>query len=175
MRKITNREVQQMWRTINAIMPLESSPKFSYTLVVMRKRIVPVIEALAAAQAPPDAYTEYDKKRLELCRERAEKDDKGKPQMAPGESGALEYVIQDMEAFNAEVEAMKVSDAHREAVEAYTKQLEDYEKLRDEEADVALMGLRFEDIPEGVTTAHMMGLQPLLEAGGAPPLEPEAD
>ena len=134
--------------------------KFSYAIakntVIVEREIVAIKESLN----PSDDFVKYENERLELAKEHAEKDEKGKPKTVT-ENGRDIYVMKDKEKFNKAFEELKTK--HKEALDKRQKQVDEYNKFLETEADIEFFKINLSEVPEDISVEQMQGIQLLIE------------
>ena len=97
-----------------------------------------------------------------MLEKHAEKDDAGKPKKEESENGSEQYVMGDnLKKFEKEFETLKKD--HKEAVDVREKQIEEYTKLLETDAEVTLYKVKMDDVPETITTRQMAGIYEIIE------------
>lgn len=149
-------EVIRLYRALNQLGNL-SGVKFTYAVARNIAALKSEIESLEKATVASLEYQEFDKLRVELVEKHAKKNDKGKP-IIEGNT----YVLEDEKAFNKAFD--KLRDSHKKVVDAREKQIQDYNKLLDEEVTLDnLHRFKLADVPEGITAAQMNGIADLVD------------
>lgn len=151
---ITKREATELFQNLQSVGNL-SGPRFVYVIAKNISILKDEIKALNEAQKPTDEFMEFDKERVELAKQFAAKDKDGKPRTFM-DGNQSKFVIEDIDAF--EKAAKKLKKEHKEAVEAREKQMEDFNKIMEEEIDIHLYGLNQEDLPEDITARQLSGI-----------------
>jgi len=123
-------------------------PKFTYAVARTKSNLTKVIEALTESLESPEDYKEYEKLRTELCEKHAEKDDTNSAIIKAGK-----YVLQDNEAFDKDLEALK--EEHKAAVDAREEQVKGYEELLKEETSFKYYVVKQENLPQEISQAQM--------------------
>ncbi len=115
---MTNSEAFTLFQVINKFGEKEDLPtKFSYALMRNRKRLQPLMETFNDLRKPPEKMTEYEDKRIEMCKESSDKDDNGEAKVEKGN-----FIISD--------EAKKILDEKLEAERELTGSTDfDYDKF----------------------------------------------
>lgn len=130
--------------------------KFSYAIARNIAILKPIIESLKKAQEPSVEFQKYDLERVVIAEKYAKKDENGKPVII-GES----YIFEDKKIFDKEVETLQKK--HKKAIDERTKQIEDFNKLLEEESTVALNLINIKDVPEEITSTQMIQIYQLIE------------
>lgn len=150
-----NRQLQVLLQGINAVNSLQGV-KFAYGINKNRKAIERELETLQEAIKASDKYTEYDKKRIELCEKHAVKDDNGKAKMENNE-----YVITDKDAFDKEIDTLRAK--YKDAIDEREAQLKEFSELLKKESDFVPFKIAFEDVPEDITSDAMSKIIDLID------------
>lgn len=129
--------------------------KFAYAVAKTKNLIKPLVEALEEVKKPAENFQKFESERIKLCREHAEKDEKGQPKIMGGVYVGLG------EEFNTELEKLK--EEHKQAIEEREQQMQDYAKLLEEEVDVELHKVKLDEVPEDITGKQLEMLMPMIE------------
>ena len=133
-------------------LPLVSNLKgFKLAYAVARNKAALTAESklLEDARKPSEAFILYNKERIELCKELAEKEENGKPKIVHGAYVGVEDHPDWDERFGA------LEDKHREAVDAHDKMIVDYNEALETEIDFEMYMIGVDQIPEDITVAQM--------------------
>jgi hypothetical protein len=136
--------------------------KFAYAMAKNRKKIQAEVEVLRESVKSSPEMEEFEKKRLVLCHDMAQKDDEGKP-LTKGGAGNLGpmFVIADQEAFNTAFDALK--EEYKDALELQDLKRKEFEALLDEEAETELHKIPLDVFPNNISTAQMEWLMYFVE------------
>lgn len=156
--KITKGEVINLFNGLHTVLDLPGA-KFSYAVARNINILKTETRALAKAERPMDDFLTYEKERIELAKSHAKKDKDGNPVTEEKEAGKS-FVVEDMKKFQEDFEKLK--EKHKEALDRRKKQLDDFNELLKEESKVDLYTIPEEYIPEGITTAQMTGILPII-------------
>lgn len=152
---MTKKESVTLYKNLSLLKGL-SGVKFAYAIARNIDKLQAEMKALDTAKEPSEAFETYNTERENLAKKHAVKDDKGQPVISGNE-----YVIEDNDAFNKEIKALQKE--HAEAIEAYEKQLEDYNKLLQTESEVELYKIPLSDIPENISVEQMSHIYQLIQ------------
>jgi len=131
--------------------------KFSYAMSKNKRALMPEVEDLQKAGEMSDQYTEYDKNRIELCKEYSKKDDDGNPITKNNE-----FKIADRQQFDIELKKLEVK--YKDVISERNKQLEDYNKLLDKPINgVSFHKLSSADLPENISSAQTEMIHELIQ------------
>ena len=82
--KILNEKLQSVYQGIEAVSGLKGV-RFAYAMARNKSALKKELETLQEAVKASDKFAEYDKKRIELCEQYADKDEKDKPKLENNE------------------------------------------------------------------------------------------
>ena len=129
---------------------------FAYDVAKNSQIIKHELMALQEAVKPSDKFIEFDQKRIELCREHAEKDEKGGSIIV-----GSEFSIKDKQAFDADLANLR--DEFRDVQDARENQIKEYEQLLEEPCDLNFHKVSKDDLPENITAEQMLGIIEIVE------------
>jgi len=147
---MTRKEIRFFWEGIQAIITDDLDRKLAYAIARNRSRLRSVVEAIEEASKPVPAF---EKKRVELAREMAQKDGSGNPIMMPDQKS---FVVADMVTFNEKLETIRKSTKQT----ARDKQVE---KFMEEKEEVDIYQVPFELFPDTIRPDIMEALLPMVE------------
>jgi hypothetical protein len=75
-------DAYRLYHAITQLKGLISEPKFVYALVMTRKSLQALAEAVEEMVKPPERIQQYEQQRQALCQELSVKDDQGKPMIS---------------------------------------------------------------------------------------------
>lgn len=154
-------EVLSLYKSLNQLGAL-SGVKFAYAVAKNINILKNEVESLDKALEPEEKFQEFEKERVALLEKHADKDEGGKPKKETSDNGSEQYVMGDnLKKFEKEFEVLKKD--HKEAVDARDKQIDEYTKLLETDAEVTLHKLKMEDIPESITTRQLAGIYDIIE------------
>jgi hypothetical protein len=82
-RPLSKAEAYRLFQTLLQLKKLVSEPKYLYTLVLARRVLQPLAEAVEEMVKPSVRVQEFEQRRQLLCKECAQKDAGGQPQISP--------------------------------------------------------------------------------------------
>jgi DNA-directed RNA polymerase specialized sigma subunit len=138
--------------------------RFVYAIAKNARLIKPEIESINETLKQTDEYKKYEKERIALAEKYAKKDGQGNAIIIPNRNNPNvgDYDIDDKKKFNEELE--KLNDKNKKVIEAREKQEEEYGKLLEEETeDFKFHKIKFDDLPENITSGQLIGISLLLE------------
>ncbi len=130
--------------------------KFAYGALRNINIIKPEIEALQKAGEPSLDFIEYEKKRIELAKKFAKKDDKEEPVIEDGK-----YVLEDKETFDKEWEKLKKE--YEEEIGKREWQIKQYNDLLLEDSDIKLHKIKMADVPQDISGKLLEGIFAIIE------------
>ena len=132
--------------------------KFAYGIAKNKKIVDAEIENIQTSVAVSEGFEEFEKSRTELCKEYAEKDEKGEFKNINNE-----YVIPEdkKEEFNIRLDAYR--EQHKEAIEDREKQVEDFREFEKADSNVEFYKIKLSDVPEDISAEEMQGINKLIE------------
>lgn len=160
--KKTNEEIIVLNNALMAVGGL-TGVKFAHAVAKNISILKPEINALQESLKDSDEFAEYNKKREELAKEHAVKEN-GAPKVEGNQ-----YVMENKEAFDkafAEFKKDYKSPSGKTGEELVTekeKQFEEYKKLLKEEVELELYQIGMADIPETISAGQMNGIFTLIK------------
>lgn len=151
---MTNREAISLYNALDGLN--YRGVKFAYTVARNLNILKPIMNAMDKALAISPAFTEYEKARVALAKEHAEKDAAGKPKVE-GDN----FVILDMPKFDKALATLR--ETHKAAIDTREKQLKEYKELQDEEVSVDLYTIHQGLLPNDISTHEMTAIFPIIE------------
>lgn len=135
--------------------------KLVYAIAKNTRMIASELKAMERlTQQKPD-YTKYDQERLKLCKEMCVKDEKGVPIIQENSYAGLTGTPD----FEKRLKALKKK--HQKAVDGREKDMEEYNKLLDEEVEIDIHMVNIKFLPPGVTAQQLTGIMFMIQ--GEPP------
>ena len=160
-----NRELEELARGIYDCSSL-IGVKFACALAKNKKAIDKEVKLLQETLKFTKNYEEYENKRIKLCDEFATKDENGKPQIKvlgcnvvsgiKREEG--EYVFTDENKKMFEEKLAVLRKEYTEELDERKKQIKEFNELLENEADIELYMIAFEDVPQDITTNMMSAI-----------------
>jgi hypothetical protein len=114
------------------------------------------IKVLEEVKKPSEAYIEYEKERIELCKKHAKKDEQGNPIIEQNR-----YVFDNINEFN--IILAELITKHKSATDEYDKQYHEFSKLLDEENDISFYKINLEKLPKDLGIDEMTVLMYVIE------------
>lgn len=114
------------------------------------------IKNLAFLACPSEDYIKYQQEQLSLKIEHAEKDEKGNPIIKDGY-----FVMKDVNAFVSA--AKEFDEKYKNVREAQAAKQEEIDKLMEEEANVFILKIKEDDLPDTITADEFAGITFMIE------------
>jgi len=130
--------------------------KFNYAIRKNEKAIQLEVDDFYDMEKPEEAFINYDKARIEICKKYAEKDEKDQPVIENGN-----YKILDQENFKEEIN--KLQEENKEVIENRRKQVDDLNAFLAEESDIKICKVKLSDIPADLTGQDIENIFPMIE------------
>lgn len=118
--------------------------KFAYSIIKNKKKIEEEIKLFEEVIKPSPSYEEYERKRIVLCEVHAEKDEEGRPVIVGDK-----YKLVDVDIFNIELEKLK--GGYRDVIEDRISQINEYNKILEEDVIIDVIKINFSDLPTDIT------------------------
>jgi hypothetical protein len=140
--------------------------KFAYACNKNRSLIFNEVNSINQTLTPSQEFSDYENKRLELGKKYAKKDTKGEP-MAEDKiiNGKKENVFifepADRKIFDAELAILQAES--KGAIDGRQKQIDEYNKLLEEDTDVQLFRIPITDVPQDITVEQLQGIYMLIQ------------
>lgn len=115
--------------------------KLSYAIVKSIRHVENEIKDLEELRKPGEAFQEFERIRIELCKEHSNKEANGQPKIITLPNGAREYDIIDRPSFEKAIEELKA--AHKPAIAEQDQKLKDFQKFIDEDVEPRLHKIKF--------------------------------
>lgn len=156
---MTNEELLKLYS--NLIKIDYPGAKFSYGIARNVALLKPIAYSLTkASQSNTEAFKKFEKERLELCQEHAQKDERGKPKMVNNS-----FIFSDNEAFEKEFLALKKK--HPQGVKDKEKQDKEFQELLEKEVKgVKLFKIKVADIPNEMRSSQMIRIFAIIDDDG---------
>lgn len=126
--------------------------KFAYTLIKNKKKIEEEIKILEEVVKASEDFSIYENQRIRLCEIHCEKDDNGKPIILENK-----YKILDIQSFDNELNSLK--EKHMSSILERERQINEYNKMLEEDIEINLSKIDFIDIPTDITTAQLESIE----------------
>lgn len=131
--------------------------KFNYSIAKNIALLRDEAEALYKTLEPQDEMIPYNKKRMELINKYGERDEHNNLIVDVVQK---EYKVKNKKAFEKELDVVK--EKYTAAIEAYEKQVEEYNVLVRDEIEIGLYMIRLEDVPDDIVTEQMVAISAII-------------
>ena len=144
-----------LFNTINTMGSIAST-KFSYAIIKNVEKLKDEFEAVKKIQQiKSPEHEEFETKRIQLCHEFAEKDEKGNPVLV-----GSNYKIKDQDAFDKMYS--KLESNYSGVMEEINNKVKQINDILDEESDIELYKISIDDLPKELTPAQVKSLMPMI-------------
>ena len=150
MEKLTNKDLIELWNVFNCFK--EKVPvKFSYFLSRNKNMIKHDIKIMQAECIIPDAFFDYEEKRVAIAKKYSTKDDNGNPVI---EDNVVKF--DDKGRFDYEVELKKLNEEYKDTLEEKEKIDKIFEEISNNLiSDYQFYKLKLENYPELIDQKFM--------------------
>lgn len=131
--------------------------KFAYAVAKNLVEIKKKVKELQDIKKPTKEYKKFDEKRIKLAEKFADKGQDGKPLIANRNYVIIGKKKEWDKAFK------EFSKENKKVLDAYKKQLNDYNKALEKEFEVDIYKINKEDLSEDTTANQLIGLAVLIE------------
>lgn len=146
----TNNDVFSLYEGLSKVGNLPGA-KFAYAVAKNQDILKREIDFLKKTVEPSPEFVEYDKKRVELAKKHAKKDDRNNPVI----SGNA-YDIENQEEFNKELDTLKKE--HEAIISQREAQIKEFEALLSQENKTELHTITANDLPRDITPGQLSGI-----------------
>lgn len=152
-----NVEVLKLWNGIRNI-DNRKSTKFSYVIMRNKNKLKETVDTLQILQIQKvEGQKEFEEERVELCRQFARKDERGRPiqVVVPG-TNLKSFDIDDLDGFNEKMDEILLTERHQKYRENLRqRQVEFNELLLKDAGHFDFVKIPIEDLPDDLTTSEM--------------------
>lgn len=135
---------------------------FAYAVAKNRKFVKREIDEMQLLLDPSPEYQKYDEERIELCKQFADKDDKGEPMLEPNAQGQPTFVGLDPNPeFQEKVDELK--EKYSDAMNERDEKVKEYRELLEKDGTFNLYAIRLSQIPDEITGEQLTGIMILIE------------
>lgn len=135
--------------------------KFNYAVVKNVRGLEKELESLYEALKPYPEFSEYDQARIALAEKYSKRTENGEPVKEKDAFGVEKYVLDDKKTFDKEFD--KLRKKYSNEIVKRQEQLEEFDKMMEEESGFEVHKISVTDVPESVTTEQMAVLYPIIE------------
>jgi len=147
------KELITIWNTLEGLKGTQYSRKFSYGIVRNKKILRDEVESLQEAQTPADEYIAYEKERIALCEEYADKDETGKAVQVKGQY----YFSEENPKFKELMKALV--DKNKQVLEDAVKKEKEFLDILEETVDLPIYKMALDVFPESIDIAVLEVLE----------------
>jgi hypothetical protein len=162
--KLKRTELSAISKATQALVnsPEVKSKKLIYTLIKNGKVLEPEVEAIQKAfESDSEEHGEFQTKLRDVYFKYGEVD----PETGNLKTEGNGFILKDEKEKPAvEKEIKKLEKKYKDAIEAREKEIEDYKKFLEEETEVNLLKIKFDDLPEEISAEIMYILDTIIEA-----------
>lgn len=144
------RELYNYFQALNNVGDLKGV-KFAYTIIKNKKVIEEEIKDLEEVVKANPEFEKYEQERIQLCELHSEKGEDGKALIDD-----QKYKIIDQTKFDSELESLKGN--YGDSIKERFNQIDEYNKMLDEDIEMDIKKLNFDDLPENITTDQLESL-----------------
>lgn len=160
--KMKRENVINVFGIMNVLSEEKTTAKGAYGIAKNKKIAEAEVKAIQEAQQKvemPEKFNEFDKKRIELCEEVADKDEDGKPiKINNGQQFSISQEKQ--EEFAEKLKALR--EEYKEAIEQKDKIEQDFIDLLSEEIEVEFHKVMIDDLPNNITANQIEALDEII-------------
>lgn len=151
------KELFQLKQALESVSTLKGV-KFAYSIAKNLQEVNNEIEAVNKAMAPSEDFIQYEKERIKLNEEYAEKTEEGNPKVWNNN-----YVIspKNRDAYEKRMEELKKN--HKMALKERDEQMEEYQVLLEEDVDITLHKIQEGNLPSDITIEQIHGILQVIE------------
>ena len=164
---ITKRNILEMWAVLERMSDVKGTKdiQFQYGIARNRAKLRPEVTLLEEAQKPPEGYDAYEKARLEIVKANAKLHPETGEPITYDEGRRIAIDASKQRAFDAAVEKLQQSEAHKAVVDQYREQITQYNKMLDDQIEVGPLHPMVLDLfpPEHTTGRDIDILFPILK------------
>lgn len=150
-----NLELFELYNGLEAVSNIGGA-RFAYWVAKNKKIIQAELKLIESINEPTDWYKQFEQRRVSLCQKMATKDENWEPKIV-----WKSYDIEDIEAFNVELEELKKE--HKSNLEEMEKKNQKYEELLNQDVTIDFFTIKQEIIPEGITAKLLDPIMAVIE------------
>lgn len=156
--QLTKKQIVDLYQSLLNVADLKGA-RFSYTIAKNTLDLEPEVEAIRKAYTPSKEFSIYDKERLKIAEEHAEKVN-GVP-VKIVENGIEVYKMKDKDMFDTAIRELQAK--HEMAIRAREEQVKEIDKILEEKKDVELLTVSIADIPNDITGKQLTDIFIIIE------------
>lgn len=152
--KISREKIFALNALFSKLSQQKTNVMFQYTIAKNKRLLVPEIESVREAQEDPtpnERLSEYQEKRINLCKVYCNKDENGEPIILDigKPTSRFDFNPEEKEKLNAEMEP--INEEYKDAIEEQEKKEKDFYELTQEEVDIPFNLFKLKDMPKEIT------------------------
>ncbi len=153
---LTNGDLVNIWKGLYLLRGLQGF-KFNYAIERNRELLKREIKAMDEATKPSEAIQEYTRKRLDLCRENALKDEKGQPLVIDQN---FDIDPKKREVFDQAIENLRAE--YGDAIKEQDAKDKEFENFLKAPADFDFYFISHDSVPDNIKNEQMEVIFPML-------------
>lgn len=155
--KISREKLFQVWGVLNQLSSEKTTAKGAYGIAKNKKLFETEIKSMEEAKKnlkyPEEKLSEFHNKRVELCKEFADKDEAGEPKV----SGQT-FVISDEGRVAFDKKFATLREEYKETLEEQDKVDAEFRAFLAEEIELVVHNIKIDDMPNGLTAQQLEAL-----------------
>ena len=145
---LTKAAAFRLYQTLSQLKGLTGEPRHVYALVLIRKRLQALAEAIEEMAKPPERIQQLEQRRQTLCKEYADKDANGNPSISADNN----YIIQPGRRAQFEAQLQSLQQDFKADIDAFQANIKRVTAFTNEPADVGDLPT----IPISAISAHQL-------------------
>ena len=154
--KFTRENLVQIWHVFNSLANEKTTAKGAYG-IAKNKRIaeaeIKSIEDAQKNQKEPEGIAKFEKARIELCQELADKDEETGAPIMNGSNFAMSENAEEFATRFAELR-----EEYKEALDERDKLSKEFEDFIKEEVEIDFHAIKVDDLPDSMTAMQLEAL-----------------
>ncbi len=155
--KTTRENLLQVSMILETLMQKEMKAKGAYGIAKNKKVVEEEVEVLREAQAkiqPMEEYLEFEKQRIDVCKDFSDKDENGEAKTISGPGGG-QFMIPDEKKPDFEAKVEELKEEFKEAIEDKDKKEAEWNELLSEEIELDVHVIKIDFLPDNITPAQI--------------------
>lgn len=150
----------ELYTFLNRIKELNNleGVKFAYAVVKNKKTIQKEVETLEEIKKPSEKHSEYENKRISVCRKYSKKDKEGNP-VVINEC----FDIDEAKKGDFEKELKLLQEEYTKEIKLQNKKIEEFTTLLEEEANIDIHYINYVDLPDNITPSQLEVIYSLIK------------
>jgi hypothetical protein len=149
-----NNELYQLAQGLNAVKDLKGV-QFAYAVLKNKKIVKDELDILSEAIKASPEFEEFDKKRVDIVKKFAEKDESGEAKVIN------QFVVTDNSALDAAITPLK--EEYKKVIEKREKQIEEFNTLLESESTVVAFKIDQASIPNDISVEQLENIRWIVE------------